>query len=338
VFKKPIRKIIFSLLFIVIFVFLVALIYFAWAAYAGNGEKTVNVVVLPGQSLDSLIPELSAKGVLRSADAFRIYIHLHKAPLLKPGVYELHSPSNFGQVISDLSSNPREYEITVIPGMTLKQIALLFNELPGYSAQGFLNALNSPGLTSPYEPSSTHNLEGLLGADTYFIYPKESYFQIIDEMIKDFEIQAKRAGLSPSTKSGSLDSYQLITVASIIEREAKYITDKYKVARVIYNRLSLNMNLDMDSTIDYALGNPKTGVTKSDIENLISPYNTYKVAGLPPTPIASVNADDIKSALSPASGSWLYFVVVTSDGHEAFSTTYQGQLNNEKLAQSRGLG
>src|SRR5439155_12337626 len=116
------------------------------------------------------------------------------------------------------------------------------------------------------------------------------------------------------------NDYEVVVVASMIEREAKFEEDRGKIATVMYNRLAKGMPLQIDATVEYALGTYKTRLTFDDLK-VQSPYNTYLHKGLPPTPIASPGLASIEAALSPAKGSWLYYVVCDSQGHHAFTSS-----------------
>ena len=156
-------------------------------------------------------------------------------------------------------------------------------------------------------------------------------------MVQRFDRDAQATGLSTASAAAlGLTPYQVITAASVVEKEGYYPVNMPKVARVIYNRLAQGQPLQMDSTVLYALGQDGGPVTSTDLK-IQSPYNTYLNKGLPPTPICMPSTAALDAALHPPPGAWLYFVLVQKDGTMAFSDTYAEQLANEKLAQSRGL-
>jgi len=156
-------------------------------------------------------------------------------------------------------------------------------------------------------------------------------------MVDRFDAQAARIGLAAGAQALGVTPYQVITNASIVEKEGVLAKNLGPVARVVYNRLAKDMPLQMDSTVLYALGRDGGPVTSADLRT-VSPYNTYLTKGLPPTPTCFPSEASLQAALHPPAGSWLYFVVVAQDGTEAFSDTYAGQLANEALASQRGLG
>jgi UPF0755 protein len=130
--------------------------------------------------------------------------------------------------------------------------------------------------------------------------------------------------------------YQMLIVASIVEKEGYIPVNMPDTARVIYNRLAQGTPLQMDSTVLYALGQDGGPVTSQDLK-IQSPYNSYLNTGLTPTPISMPSVDALNATVHPPAGGWLYFVLVKKDGTMAFSDTYAEQLANEQLAKSRGL-
>ena len=155
-------------------------------------------------------------------------------------------------------------------------------------------------------------------------------------MVARFNQDARSVGLLASSSRAGLDSYQLITAASVVEKEGYLVKNMPQVATVIYNRLAKGMPLQMDSTVLYALGQDGGTVTAQDLKYQ-SPYNSYLHTGLPPTPICVSSRSALSAVMNPPAGSWLYFTLVSKDGTLAFSTTFQEQLQNEALAASRGL-
>ena len=171
----------------------------------------------------------------------------------------------------------------------------------------------------------------------YLILPGETNTTVVRDMVQRFDRDAQAAGLSTaSAASLGLTPYEVITAASVVEKEGYIPVNMPDVARVIYNRLANDMPLQMDSTVLYAIGQDGGPVTAKDLQ-IQSPYNTYLNKGLPPTPICMPSNDALAAALHPPPGAWLYFVLVQKNGVMAFSDTYAEQLANEQLAKSRGL-
>ena len=297
----------------------------------------VTFSVKAGDGFSSVGKRLAAEKVLRSAIFYDVYVKLHPSFTLLPGFYTLHKDESVKAVLGAFKAGPNEFKVTVVPGMTLAEIAARVGSLPGNSVAKFDAALAQKGYSSPFLAGRSSNLEGLLSPDTYFVLPGEKDHQVIQEMLTQTTKVARTAGLIAGSNNFGLSGYQTLVVASLIQREALLAADYPKVARVIYNRLGAGMNLQFDSTVLYGLHLTGGSPTYAQLASP-SPYNTYLNPGLPPTPISAPSAAAISAALNPAVGPWLYFVTVSSNGAEAFSVTYAQQLANEALAAARGLG
>jgi len=303
----------------------------------GPEGKQVVITVGPGEAADSVVNALSEKGVIGSSLAFRISDFFHGTPTVLPGSYALHENQTFAEVRAILAAGPNIYPVDVRPGFTLSEVAARVDSIPGHAQGGFASAAGSGAVHSAFSPPGSNNLEGMLGTGSYLILPGESDITIVRVMVQRFDRDAEATGLSTAS-AASLGStpYQVITAASVVEKEGYYTFNMPKVARVVYNRLAQGLPLQMDSTVLYALGQDGGTVTPQDLK-IQSPYNTYLNKGLPPTPICMPSTTALAAALHPPAGAWLYFTLVQKDGTMAFSDTYAEQLANEKLAQSRGL-
>ncbi len=301
--------------------------------------RVVNFTVPSGATLSGLASQLSKRGIIGSPLVFRLYLHFEGAKPIHPGTYQLHEHEPFATLLSVLAKGPVLEHVTIPPGFTLDQIAERVGHLRGRSATRFLALARSGTVRSPYEPKGSRDLEGLLFPDTYSFEPTASYKTILGMMVSRFDQEAAAIHLRREATKDHITPYQAVIVASMIEKEAKLPADRGKVARVIYNRLNAGMPLQVDATVIYAAGgNPRAlqGKDPADVAPK-SPYNTYRVTGLPPTPIASPGLASLKAALHPTPGPWLYYVVVSRNGAEAFSSTYAGQQANMALARKRGL-
>jgi len=300
------------------------------------GARTV-VTVDDGSSLGAVTADLVRQGVIHSGLAFRLYLALHGTPVVRPGGYLLRKNDSFGALRSALAGGPDVYAVDVLPGFTVSEVAQRVGLVPGHDGAHFLSLLSSGAVRSPYEPAGSTNVDGLLGTGVYLVVPGESDAQLLGAMVDRFDALARRVGLTSGAAALGVTPYQAVTVASIVQKEGVYPKNLGKVARVVYNRLARGKALQMDSTVLYSEHRDGGPVTPADLA-LNTPYNTYLHAGLTPTPIAFPSQGALQAALHPTPGDWLYFVVVSKDGTEAFSDTLAGQLANERLAQSRGLG
>ncbi|HUR23402.1 MAG TPA: endolytic transglycosylase MltG [Acidimicrobiales bacterium] len=308
---------------------------------AGEPGAAVNIEIPRGSSTQRIAGILEQKGVVDSARVFRLYVKAKGGGPFQAGAYSLRRNEDFNKLVAALVKGPRLtfQRFTVPEGLTVKQLAQRVGELPGRSAEKFLQVLESGQVRSRYQPAGSTNLEGLLLPETYNFEKKDDELAIVRRMVRSFDDAGAAAGIDSVTEGGLVDPYQAIVVASLVEREARVPDDRGMISRVIYNRLKKGMLLQVDATVIYALG--RTGekglrVLNKDLE-VESPYNTYKVKGLPPAPIASPGKAALQAAVTPTPGDWLYYVVVDADGRHAFATTLAEHNRNIALATSRGV-
>jgi UPF0755 protein len=245
-------------------------------------------------------------------------------------------PRGTTQKVSVATVGPNQSDVKLVlpPGFTLKQIAeRVHRDLPGHTAAKFLEVANSNKIRSKYQPTEVTSLEGLLFPDTYFIGAKETDESIIRRLVNHFDAVADKAGLGAAK---NVSPYQAIVVASLVEKEVKAIDEAAQISAVIYNRLGKRMQLQIDATLCYLKGGCPPLPTEADKASP-SPYNTYKVAALPPTPIASVSEANLKAALAPAGVPYLYYVVSDANGHHAFAATLEEHNRNVAAARAKGV-
>jgi UPF0755 protein len=303
----------------------------------GGPGTAVYMTVPPGASSAQVGQLLASHRVILSPGLFRWYLRFHTPVSFRAGTYAAHLHESYVAAIRDLTGTELTARLTIPEGFTLQQVADRVGRLPGRSSTRFLALAKSGQVRSRYEPSGVDNLEGLLFPATYAVTPDEPDLQILSQMVGAFDERAAAMGLDNAPADVGVSPYQALVVASLVEREAKLDPDRGLVAEVVYNRLAKAMKLQIDATVIYALGGHVSVVTNADLQ-VSSPYNTYRVTGLPPTPIASPGLPSLEAALHPPAGKFLYYVVVKADGTEAFSSTFAGQEANIALARSRGLG
>jgi UPF0755 protein len=322
---------------LVIIVALVALWYEVNSHAFGSEGKQVVIIVRSGEPTSQVIDALSNEHVIASTLAFRLSDVVGGTFSVSPGGYALRQNQTYGAIKAVFADGPNVYPVTVEPGYTLGEVAARVGSVPGHDPTAFERTAASGAVRSIFEPTGTDNLEGMLGTGNYLVVPGETDQQVLLQMVTRFDQGATAAGLSTASASAlGYTPYQVITAASIVQKEGYITKNMPDVARVIYNRLANGMPLQMDSTVLYALGQDGGPVTAQD-EQVASPYNTYLNKGLTPTPICQSSVTALSAALHPPTGSWLYFELVNKDGTEAFATTYAQQQANEALAASRGL-
>ena len=308
----------------------------------GPPGEEVKVTIPEGSSSRKIAQILADEGVISSAWTFsRVYLRLNGAGDWQAGEYAFRKDQSFGEAAQVLDKGPQlTFErLTVPEGLTLPQIAEQIGKLPGRSAERFLEVARSGQVRSRLQPPGSTNLEGLLLPDTYFVEPKDDERALLERMVKSFDDTATQLGYTDGSGPAGLSPYQLVTLASLVERETRFDDERGKVARVMYNRLERNQLLQVDATVIYALGKSadrNVRVLLKDLE-VDSPYNTYKVAGLPPTPIAAPGKESLAAALDPEDGPWLFYVVTEPDGHHSFATTNAEHAANIRLAEKNGV-
>jgi len=335
--RRSRRRILYSVAgFVLLVVIGVATWYELEAHPLGGPGRGVIVEVRANEAEGSVLSDLAGHGVIASSLAFRLSFVIHGTPPFEPGLYYFHQNQTFGAVRSVLEGGTDVYPVRVRPGYTLAEVAVRVGDVPGQSATAFVRAARSGAVRSAYQAAGSTNLEGLLGLGTYEVVPGETATQLLAAMVERFDHEAAAAGVAGAAGRFGLTPNQLVTVASIVEKEGYIEKNMGMVARVIYNRLAKGSPLQMDSTVLYSLGQDGGPVTPAD-EKLDTPYNTYLHTGLPPTPIATPSPSALAAATHPPAGGWLYFEVVNKDGTEQFSDTFAEQLAAEQLAQSQGL-
>jgi UPF0755 protein len=308
----------------------------AEAQPSGPLGPQVVVNVAPGTDVGTVIDKLASDQVVGSSLAYRIWNQFHSLPGVQSGSYAFNRNSSFTRVRGVLAAGPNVFSVVIPPGFTVSEVAARVGQVPGHTTKGFDAVATGGTVHSPWQPVGVTNLDGLLGTGNYRVVPGETDHDLLVSMVDRFDGQADALGLSAGSARLGYTPYQVITVASIVEKEGVITKNLGPVARVVYNRLGAGTMLQMDSTVLYALGRDGGPVTSADLATP-TPYNTYLHKGLTPTPICFPSPAALSAALNPPAGSWLYFVVVQADGTEAFSDTFAEQQANEALARQRGL-
>ncbi len=304
----------------------------------GKPGAEVAITVEPGMSTSEIGQLLEREGVITSARVFRYFVKFNGLGTVEAGDYTLHKKEAMATVVEVLEGGAKVDKgvpLTIPEGLTLKEIAPLVGTLPGRTAEKFLQVAAGGTVRSRYQGSAT-SLEGLLLPETYFFAAEDDEAAILRRMVDAFDAAATRLNVNGAAARMGVTPYQVIVVASMVEREARVDEDRGKVARVIYNRLAIEMPLQIDATVQFALGKQKDVLLFTDLE-IDSPYNTYKVAGLPPGPIAAPGQESLAAAAAPTPGSWLYFVVIDDDGLHAFADSLVEHNRNVALAEQKGV-
>jgi UPF0755 protein len=285
--------------------------------YQGNGSGSVTVQIQPGQSGRSIGGTLESDGVVKTAGAFADAAAASPdAARIQPGTYILHRKMSAAAALAlllDPSSRITD-RVTVREGLRASAIIALLAKQTGQPLSAYQAALKDPKALGL--PAWAHGkAEGLLFPATYTFEPKTTALQQLSTMVKETTSRLTKAKVPDS------QALKVLTIASIVQVEARAASDGPKVARVLDNRLAKNMKLQLDSTVSYVTGKPGVATTAADRANP-SPYNTYVHSGLPPGPISNPGQAAIDAALHPTPGTWIYFVTVNpTTGETKFATT-----------------
>lgn len=300
----------------------------------------VTVEIPTGSSGQDIGAILAAQGVVRSALEFEVAVrNSEAAERLQAGTYQLFTLMDPAEVVAALVAGPAPdiYRVTVIEGLRVGEMLGSLAESTPHSYSEYEAALLSGEVSTSLrefsEEPQLQEWEGLLFPDTYEFATSATPAAILQRMTSTME---QRVGSIDWTAWESLGYtiYQGITLASLIETEVLLDVERPVVSSVIHNRLELGMKLDIDATVLYALGTRDIAEFDREFD---SPYNTYVVAGLPPTPIAAPGEASLQAAAAPADTEYLYYVLSDLDGNHAFATTLEEHNQNVQRAREAGV-
>ena len=288
-------------------------------------------IISRGETAGDVGKRLQAEGIIRSALAFDFVLYdTEKENALQSGTFQV-SPALTPRELAKLfeTAPGDQVLLRIIEGWRLTEIAAAVERaFPKIRKDHFLTAAvvgdRKNAILSGLDPKTP--LEGFLFPDTYFLRPEATAAQIVDALLAQFE-QRAGATLATAASQRNMKVYDLVKLASIVEREARDRAESATIAGVYQNRLDIGMKLDADPTIQYALGDWRE-LSLDDLKTA-SPYNTYLNAGLPPTPICSPGQAALDGAAKPAKHDYLYFVAKNDGtGDHAFAKTLEEQEAN----------
>ncbi|WP_439378515.1 endolytic transglycosylase MltG [Amycolatopsis lexingtonensis] len=342
--------------------------FFGYEDFDGAGDGDVLFQVDDGDSTSAIGAKLATAGIVASGKAFvKAGEDNPKLARIQHGFYVMKSHMSGASAVDRIttpSSRVGQLEIRpytqfdditqpdgkVTPGvfslLAKASCAQLDGKSTCVSADDFRKAVDGADLKTlgvpdwAIEPANKadrkdRRLEGLIAPGLYDVRPGANAQEILGQLVKSSTEAIQNAGLSPQSTGPGMTPYQTLIIASIIEREAVK-ADFGKLSRVIYNRLAINMRLQMDSTVNYVLDRP-TLLTNEGDRVKSGAYNTYKINGLPPTPISVPSADAIQAAVHPVAGEWVYFVKCEKNGLSCFAVTNDEHNKNRDLARDRGV-
>lgn len=293
--------------------------------WTGTSKDSTEILfdVAPGQSLNVVVENLLYNGLIRNAKVFSMYARFKKMDSkLKVGEYSLNHTMNADQILATLASGKSvTRNFTIAEGISIFDIADIF-EKAGYGTKAeFFNLVRDKAFIKSLLNEDLESLEGYLFPETYKITKFETMKSIVTQMVKRFLVVWSK--YENTAKLQNLTRNQVVTFASIVEKESGLGADRPVVASVFHNRLAQKIKLQTDPTVLYGVallkGQMPNNITKAD---LVTPtrYNSYTNYGLPPTPISNPGEESIKAVLFPANTKYLFFVS-RNDGTTQFSET-----------------
>lgn len=304
-------------------------------------SNTVKVDIPQSSTTDDIGNILYEKGLIKSKLAFKILTKVKKVDTnFGVGTYELSKNMKLNQIINSIASGMEsdEYKLVVPEGSEIKQITETLKELNMKNTDEFIKLTKQPEKYISEYPflkdiPKGYSLEGYLYPSTYFLTeeqvqdPDAIIRMMLDNFQKHFSKEIQKSG-----KEKNLDINQLVTLASLVEREAQVDSDRPLISAVFHNRLKEDMYLQSCASVQYIIGERKPVLSVEDTQ-IDSPYNTYQKGGLPPAPIASPGIKSLKAAAHPADVDYLFFIA-KGDGTHIFSSTFEEHLETQKKIQN----
>jgi len=288
----------------------------------GGAEPSIEIVVNPGDIGETVARNLAEAGVTASFEAVYEILLQDATITFQPGTYRLLTGMSADSAIAALRdpNNRVQIEILITEGVTLQRALEIISEEASLSLDTLTEAVADPTIYGINPP--TGSLEGYLFPATYTFEPGATAGDIVARMVEEMKDRLESAGVAED------EWHETLTLAALIQREARFEDDFYRVSRVFTNRLDVSMPLQSDATITYWTGEyGSAGTSDADRADEANPYNTYVRTGLPPGPISLPGELAIDAALNPVEGEWLYFVSVDlRTGETVFSETYAQHL------------
>jgi UPF0755 protein len=295
----------------------------------GTSQKPARVILPPGASFSAVTDSLKARGVISDSRTFKLLARVRGVDRsVHAGVYEFPAGTSPWRVLTMLRTGKKAaLRFTVPEGLTIPEVSTLAAEKLGIRADSFAAAARDSVTASTVLGMRVPSFEGFLRPETYLVPADINARELVRVMAEGFKSEWKPAW-NARLDTLKMTRLQLVTLASIVEGEARADEERETIAGVYHNRLRIGMALQADPTVQYAIilkrGRKKSRLFIKDYA-LASPYNTYLHAGLPPGPVNSPSRRSIEAALYPAAVKYLYFVA-GPDGRHVFSRTYNEHL------------
>lgn len=294
------------------------------------------ITIEQGESVDAIGLKLEEAGLINGSIYLKIYLwQTGLGSKLKAGSYEFSPDMTLEQIVNMLTGGERglksnEVQVSIPEGLTNEQVLEKLKSSGAISEDAYFTTsgieLSGYGFLSDRPEEA--DFQGFLFPDTYNFFKDSSIKAVTEAMLDNFDKKLTSAMREDMRKQGK-SMYEIITLASIVEKEAGNTGEMATIASVFYNRLRIGQALQSDATVNYITGAGRAMPTNEDLE-VDSPYNTYKYAGLPPTPICNPGIEAIKAAIYPTETDYFYFLTTQDEKQTTyFSKTYEEHLQNK---------
>ena len=311
-------------------------------------DEEVRILIEPGTSSAGIANILEENGLIRSAFVFRYYLRMNnEGSRFQAGEYSMKPGMELDEMISMLNNGETValpmLKFTIPEGLTIEQIADKLEAEEIVEREAFLQAILESEFESEYiaqipdHPGFKYKLEGYLFPETYEMPLESTEQDIAQRMIAELDrkLQQLPDDWPQRLDELGLSMHEVLTIASLIEREAAVAAERPLISSVIHNRLAKGMQLQIDATVQYALDEYKDVLLTVDTQ-VDSPYNTYIITGLPPGPIASPGIDSIRAALYPEETNYLFYVTKKDGSKEHFfAETHNEHLRNKAISEQQ---
>ncbi len=306
---------------------------------ASDDSTPILFTITPGETAATIATRLEGAGLIRDAGLFRLLVRYRGVDAqLEAGDYQLRPNMSLEEIVDALQhGRPSEATITIPEGRRAEEIAEILEERGLVEAEEFLRTVGEGEFGYDFlshRPKGV-SLEGYLFPDTYSIPPDFEAIQIIDMMLANFGRRFTPEMRQEAARRG-MSIHEVLTIASLVEREARIPEERPIVASVYLNRLEAGWLLESDATAQYALGYQegtgqwwKSPISLEEMTQIDSPYNTYLYPGLPPGPICNPGLASIQAVINPAETNYM-FLYHKGDGSHAFAETYEEHLENQR--------
>lgn len=295
-------------------------------------DENILIAIKKGASAREIVDTLYIHNLIKSRLLFRAYIHLTDADQkLQAGYYYFTQSMDMFEILDQLKKGGNAvFKVSIPEGLSVQEVIIRLAAKSDNEVEEFEEILTGSGLDYDFLPEDNpeliYRLEGFLYPNTYTIPVGYSARETIEVVLNSFEDNVVEK-IEKTEKNDKYTLYEILTVASLIEEEARFDEEKPIIASVIYNRLDQKMLLQIDATVQYALEVKKQKLFYSDLD-IKSPFNTYLKKGLPPGPICNPGDKAIEAALNPEKTDYLFYFAL-ENGEHIFTETYQEHIRKQ---------